>query len=84
MSQAKVDRYKEEKANRKKIMKKERFLRRLEISVFVIVGILMVGWVAYSGYRIIERGKKENQKTVSYQMDTKSIDDFLTQLNESK
>lgn len=84
MSQAKVDRYKEEKANRKKIIKKERFLKRLEISVFVIVGILLVGWVAYSGYGIIERGKKENQKTVSYQMDTKSIDDFLTQLDESK
>ena len=30
MSQAKVDRYKQEKANREKTMKKEKMIRRLE------------------------------------------------------
>ena len=84
MSQAKVDRYKQEKANRKKIIKKEKFLRRLEISIFALVGIFILGWIAYSGYGMIERSKKENQETVAYQLDDQSIDDFLSQLNAEK
>ncbi|HEY9573920.1 MAG TPA: hypothetical protein VIR32_00080 [Lachnospiraceae bacterium] len=84
MSQAKVDRYKQEKANRKKIIKKEKFLRRLEISIFALVGIFILGWIAYSGYGMIERSKKENQETVAYQLDNQSIDDFLSQLNAEK
>ena len=44
MSQAKVDNYKKNKANRQKMMKKEKFLHRLEM-----VGITLVCVVCESG-----------------------------------
>ena len=37
MSQEKVDRYKKEKANREKIMRRERWITRLEVTAFVVV-----------------------------------------------
>ena len=36
MSQEKVDRYKKEKANREKIMRRERWITRLEVTAFVV------------------------------------------------
>ena len=50
MSQEKVARYKEEKANRKAIMKKEKrkhFLRKCTVGV---VALALVGWIGYSAY----------------------------------
>ena len=37
MSQEKVDRYKKEKANREKIMRRERWITRLEVTAFIVV-----------------------------------------------
>ena len=37
MSQKKVDKYKQDKANRQKIMKREKVLRRVEITVAAVV-----------------------------------------------
>ena len=51
MSQAKVDRYKEEKKNRKKTMAKE---KRLHLLAVVIA---LAGWAGVSGYRIYESKK---------------------------
>lgn len=50
MSQAKVDKYKEEKLNRQKIMKKEKRMHHLEMSAFAIVGVLVIGWIGFSIY----------------------------------
>lgn len=50
MSQEKVDRYKKEKANRQKIMKKERIIQRLEMAGIALVCVLAIGWVGYSVY----------------------------------
>ena len=36
MSQEKVDRYKKEKANREKIMRRERWITSLEVTAFII------------------------------------------------
>ena len=45
MSQAKVDKYKKEKANRQKIMKKEKRLHRLEMTAIGVVCAVFVGWI---------------------------------------
>ena len=42
MSQAKVDRYKEEKANRKKIMRKEKIANRLRKCAVAVVAAALV------------------------------------------
>ncbi len=54
MSQAKVDRYKEEKANRK------RFLQRKRIAGTIcgwLIALLIVGWAGYSGYNAYEKSR---------------------------
>ena len=45
MSQEKVDRYKKEKANREKIMRRERWITRLEVTAFVVVLATLIGWI---------------------------------------
>ena len=54
MSQAKVDRYKEEKKNRKKTMAKEKRLHLLAVVCGWLVVIALAGWAGVSGYRIYE------------------------------
>lgn len=51
MSQAKVDRYKEEKKNRKKTMAKEKRLHLLAVVCGWLVVIALAGWAGVSGYR---------------------------------
>ena len=50
MSQAKVDRYKQEKSNRKKIMKKEKRLLLLEKFCGILLIAALVFWAGYSIY----------------------------------
>ncbi|MGL6198620.1 MAG: hypothetical protein ACRC3H_06760 [Lachnospiraceae bacterium] len=48
MSQEKVDKYKEQKANRKKIIKKEKRMRVLRNCVAAVIGLAVIGWIGYS------------------------------------
>ena len=61
MSQEKVDRYKKEKANRKKNMKKEKVQNFFRKIIICIAGIALVGGIGYSAYDTYEssRGKEE-------------------------
>lgn len=77
MSQAKVDRYKEEKANRKEIMKKEkrnRFIGKICGWVILLAIVSWAGVSAVNGYinsRPIE--------TVYANLD--SLNDYMSSLN---
>ncbi len=77
MSQAKVDRYKEEKANRKKTMEKEKMLRRVKMAVGVLVAVVIVGWAGFSGYRVYESNKP--MKTIYTNLS--AIEDYMTTLD---
>lgn len=50
MSQEKVNKYKEEKANRKQIMKRERRNRIIGRIVGTVICLAIVGWLGYSVY----------------------------------
>jgi len=66
MSQEKVARYKEEKANRKSMMKKEKrkdFFRKCIVGV-VALGLL--GWIGYSAYNMYESNKPRQTAEVDY------------------
>ena len=76
MSQAKVDRYKEEKANRKKIMKQERLKKVLRNLVAVLVVCGLVGWMGYSVYDIYEDSKPRQSVEVDYS----AVDSYLDTL----
>ena len=77
MSQAKVDRYKEEKKNRKKIMAKEKRMRITGYIAGCVVAVAIVGWAGYSGYRAYENSKPV--ETVYTNLD--AISDYMTSLN---
>ena len=49
MSQAKVEQYKKDKANRKKIMKKEKAQRVAGRVCLCAILVAIIGWAGYSG-----------------------------------
>ena len=59
MSQKKVDAYKAEKANREKIMKKEKRVLRLEKLIALAFCIVAVVWIGFSVYSKVNEGKKK-------------------------
>ena len=50
MSQEKVDKYKQEKANRKKTMAKEKLKKKLYILLGAVITAAFVGWIGWSVY----------------------------------
>jgi len=74
MSQAKVDRYKEEKANRKKILAKEKRKRIAGTICGWLIALLIVG---YSGYNAYEKSKPI--KTIYADLD--AINNYMDTIN---
>ena len=77
MSQAKVDRYKEEKKNRKKIMAKEKRMRIVGYGAGCLVAAGIIGWAGYSGYSAYEANKP--METIYANLD--SVTDYMSSLN---
>ena len=80
MSQAKVDRYKEEKRNRAKIIKKEKrqwMATKLGMS---LVGLVLVAWVGVSVYNGVTTKDASEIEKPTYTVDTTALDDFMTDL----
>lgn len=79
MSQKKVDAYKAEKANREKIMKKEKLILNLEKLAALAACIVAVCWIGYSVYGKVTEGQvTETTETV---MDTSALDSYLNGLS---
>lgn len=81
MSQAKVDRYKEDKKNREKIMKKQKMewtLTKLGLGVFAVV---LIGWVAIAGVQRAEMQSTTVTEVVDYTVDTSALDDYLNNIS---
>jgi hypothetical protein len=66
MSQEKVDRYKQEKANRKKIMRKQRVMSIVRKGVLTLAALALVAWLGYSAYDMYESGKERVVAEVNY------------------
>lgn len=80
MSQAKVDRYKEEKANRKKIMAQEKRNHMLALCCGWAIAIAIVGWAGYSAYNIYENSKP--METIYTNLD--SLNEYLGSLETAE
>lgn len=76
MSQAKVDRYKEEKANRKKTMKKEKQLRIISTICTTVVCAVIVGWIGYSAYGYFRTGDT-NAAASRTEVNVDALNDYL-------
>lgn len=79
MSQAKVDRYKEEKANRKQNMKKAKVQNFLRKCVVGVVGIILVGWIGFSVARTYENSKPAETAEIDY----KAVTEFQKNMNSA-
>ena len=66
MSQEKVNKYKEEKANRKETMKKARRVSLVRNIVASVVLVVAVGWVGYSGVTYIIDKQPRPEVSVDY------------------
>lgn len=77
MSQAKVDRYKEQKKNRKEIMKKEKrewLLTKLGVSA---VGLALAAWIGISVANGFIEPDTTTPEVKSYTVNTSALDDFV-------
>ena len=76
MSQAKVDKYKDQKKNRDKIMKRE---KRERIIAEVIVCVVVVALIAWAGYSFYQNHKPTVVNT--YSVDSTVLDDYMSEMN---
>lgn len=77
MSQEKVTKYKEEKANRKETMKKQKRAKVIRNSVMAVVFAAVLFWVGYSAVDFYQSNKTRE----SYVVDYSAIDDYVEGLN---
>ncbi len=76
MSQAKVDKYKEQKANRKETMKKAKRAALIRNVVTSVVLVAVVGWVGYSGVTYYINNRPRPSVDVNYT----SVADYVESL----
>lgn len=81
MSQKKVDMYKERKANREKIYKKEKRILMLEKLAALLVCLVAVVWLGYSVYGQHQKSASANTTTTT--VDVSAIDNYLSDLNST-
>ncbi len=84
MSQKKVDYYKEQKANRKNIIKKEKRMRRIEQIVVGAVGILAACWICFSVYTKVTEKDTTATESVSTDLNVTALDDFMNQVESAE
>lgn len=77
MSQAKVERYKKEKANRKQIMKREKAKSITARIAGTIVCAAILVWAGVSGYNKWEASQPSKTTEVSVE----ALSDYLNELN---
>lgn len=83
MSQAKVDRYKEEKKNRAEIMKKEKREKFFLKCGAGIIGAALIVWVGFSGYQSLTSSDAANGGK-TYNVNTDAMDEYLQELAETE
>ena len=75
---SKVDRYKQEKANRKKNMKKQRIMNIVRKCVLSLAALALVGWLGYSAYVSHESKQEREVAEVNYD----AVNNYLSGLGE--
>lgn len=82
MSQEKVDQYKKEKANRQKIMRREKWIRRIEYGGSAVVLVALLAWFGFAVYKNVESNKPV--VTTTTEMDVTALDSYLSELSSSE
>ena len=85
MSQAKVDRYKEEKKNRAKIMAKEKRNAMITRICGGVLCLALVGWAGFSAFNLYQNRnagneQEEPKELVSYTVNMEALEDYFSTL----
>ena len=75
MSQAKVDKYKQEKANRQQTIKKEKRMHKIKVAVGSVVALVLAGWIGFSVF-----DKVENRELETVYFDVSALEDYVEEL----
>ena len=74
MSQEKVNRYKEEKANRKELLAKE----KKQAVTKVCAGVIALALVCWIGYSVYDMATRPDTSTI--EMDASALDSYLSSM----
>ena len=80
MSQAKVDYNREQKYNRKKLVKKQKVQRVVGTIAATVVAVALIGWVGFSMYN-----KQQDEKAAEITkltLDSSALSDYTSSLND--
>ncbi len=66
MSQDKVDRYKKEKANRKKTLRRQKIWNYVRTGIVGVIAIALVGWIGFSAYNTYDSNRESETIEIDY------------------
>ena len=78
MSQEKVNRYKEEKKNRKELLAKEKKQKAIRRVVGTVIAVVFVAWVGFSAVDTYQNSRPREVVEVDYT----AVDEFLNEISE--
>ncbi len=78
MSQEKVAKYKEQKANRKAIMRKEKITKTIRNTFATVILVALVGWLGYSGVVYII----DSRPVPSVEVDYTAVSEYESSLSK--
>jgi Tfp pilus assembly protein PilE len=81
MSQEKVDLYKEEKKNRKKLMRREKIRTTLTVVAVVAIFGVLIGWFSWAVYNNVKNNQATTAKATTTELDLSAIESYTTALN---
>ena len=82
MSQEKVDRYKQEKANRQQIIKKQKRDRMLGILLALVIVIGLLVWFGVAVFRNVSASRAASAPAQMTELDLTEVDSYLQELSE--
>lgn len=83
MSQAKVDQYKKEKANRKQNMRREKISRMIYMVIAAVIAAAILVWVGYSVYNSFN-SSSDTENSSAVEVNTDAVDDYLNGLGDTE
>ncbi len=81
MSQAKVDKRKQEKLHRKEIMRKQKIKHYAALCLTAVIGIGIVGYIGYSAYDAAKGTNTSTTSTETVEVNMDAISDFTSSLS---
>jgi len=82
MSQKKVDQYKNQKANRKQTMKKEKRIILLEKIGGCVLCVAILFWAGFSIYKYAGKDTSSTASTTTTSVDMQAISDYYSSLSQ--